>query len=319
MPIDEVLRTHLTNLQYNAAIDNSREVLCLACAGSGKSRTLAFRIARLIAEGEDPHSIVAFTFTKKAAESIKNRVASALAAAGLEPTILGAIYIGTIHSFCQNILSEMDAKYRQFDVLDDNRLKLYLMSRYGELEIYNLRRARGAAYFETINKVADAWKTANDELLPLQSVTQIDENLGSILERMERQLDRDRFIDFSLMIRKIVEAFRNRDPGILRIVPNIRHLMVDEYQDVNTSQEALIRELHEFITSLFVVGDDDQAIYAWRGADVSNILTFRTRYPNCSPHTLSEISPVTIPPISCISSLTTLPITARYRSILSSK
>ena len=127
--IDEVLQDNLAPDQLNAASDTSAEVLTLACAGSGKSRTLAFRIARLVAQGVSPDSIVAFTFTEKAAESIKLRVSQALTAAGLSPTVLGAMYIGTIHSYCQNILGEMDATYRQFDVLDDNRLKLYLISR----------------------------------------------------------------------------------------------------------------------------------------------------------------------------------------------
>ena len=82
MSIDQVLRSELTPGQYDAAIDPAAEVLCLACAGSGKSRTLAYRIARLLAEGERPEGIVAFTFTEKAAESIKRRVSEALRAAG---------------------------------------------------------------------------------------------------------------------------------------------------------------------------------------------------------------------------------------------
>jgi DNA helicase-2/ATP-dependent DNA helicase PcrA len=101
-PIATILaKGRLTPEQCAAAVDPAKEVLTLACAGSGKSRTLAFRIARLLAAGEDPKSIVAFTFTEKAAESIKLRVADALTKAGLEPTAIGAMYLGTIHSFCQ--------------------------------------------------------------------------------------------------------------------------------------------------------------------------------------------------------------------------
>src|SRR5882762_2678846 len=133
--IDAILRQDLTQQQYDAAVDASREVLCLACAGSGKSRTLAYRIARLIGQGVTPSSIVAFTFTEKAAESIKRRVASALTRVGLQPELLGVMYIGTIHSYCQNVLGQINARYRQFDVLDDNRLTLYLISRYGQLGI----------------------------------------------------------------------------------------------------------------------------------------------------------------------------------------
>jgi DNA helicase-2/ATP-dependent DNA helicase PcrA len=88
--------------------------------------------------------------------------------------------------------------------------------------------------------------------------------------------------------RNVVEALRANDPGVVRVVTSLSHLMVDEYQDVNPAQEALIRELHARSDTLFVVGDDDQSIYAWRGADVSNILTFQTRYPAATVHTLSQ-------------------------------
>src|SRR2546421_10031820 len=118
--IGTILDAELTPAQRAAATDASAEVLAIACAGSGKSRTLAFRIARLVAEGVDPRGIVAFTFTEKAAESIKLRVSRALAAVGFDPTLLGAMYVGTIHSYCKDLLGVMDATYRQYEVLDAN-------------------------------------------------------------------------------------------------------------------------------------------------------------------------------------------------------
>jgi DNA helicase-2/ATP-dependent DNA helicase PcrA len=289
MSIDQVLRSELTPDQYAAAVDPVREVLCLACAGSGKSRTLAYRIARLLAQGEAPEGIVAFTFTEKAAESIKRRVSQALAAAGLDPTVMGAMYIGTIHAYCQRILGDIDATYRQFDVLDENRLKLYLISRYYRLGLQNFRgRARGNSYFDTIKQTSDAWKTANDELLDFAAVSAEDPDLGDLLVRIQDGLRADQYIDFSLMIRNVVEAVRNNAPGVENGIGLLRHLMVDEYQDVNPCQEELIRLLHQRSDTLFVVGDDDQSIYAWRGADVSNILEFQQRYGGCSVHTLSQ-------------------------------
>lgn len=288
--IEDVLEANLTIPQLEAARDPGNEVLTLACAGSGKSRTLAFRIARLVAQGEDPASIVAFTFTEKAAESIKLQVSKALAAAGLEPGILGAMYIGTIHSYCQLVLYEINARYRQFDVLDENRLKLYLISRYPSLGLRGLRARvnRQSSYFETIKQVSNAWSTMNDEMVPVEDVAACDPELGDVLQVLRQQLDQDEFIDFSLMIRLAVESLQRNDIGARRAVSRLRHLMVDEYQDVNPAQEALIRELHRFVSTLFVVGDDDQSIYAWRGADVGNILSFSQRYPNCSTHTLSH-------------------------------
>ncbi len=289
MTIDQVLQENLTAEQYAAATDLAPEVLCLACAGSGKSRTLAYRIARLIAEGEPPEGIVAFTFTEKAAESIKRRVSEALQTAELDSTVIGALYIGTIHAYCHRVLGDMDPVYRQFDVLDENRLRLYLMSRFSDLGLKNFRkRAPKERYFDTIKQVSAAWKTANDELLAFAEVAEEDAELGGLLLKIQEALWRDQYLDFSLMIRNVVDAIRVNRPGIETAVGSLKHLMVDEYQDVNPCQEELIRLLHRRSNTLFAVGDDDQAIYAWRGADVSNIIDFRQRYPNCSPHTLSQ-------------------------------
>lgn len=277
----------LTREQYETVIDENNEILCLACAGSGKSRTLSFRIARLIHEGEKPEGIIAFTFTEKAAESIKRRVAEALEKAGLPVAIVGAMYIGTIHSYCQQLLGAMNAKYRQYDVLDENRLKLYLLSRYYELGLNELQRSKGARMFQTIAEVSNAWKTANDEMLTFDEIEAEDAPLGWCLKNISARLNSDQYIDFSLMIRLVVEALESNNQEINNVLEDVNHLMVDEYQDVNISQERLIRGLYDRMTSLFVVGDDDQSIYGWRGADVRNIIEFDQRFPDCSTHTLS--------------------------------
>src|SRR5215469_6636659 len=240
-PITQVIQQQLTPEQQAAALDTSAEVLTLACAGSGKSRTLAYRIARLIAEGNPPDSIVAFTFTEKAAESIKRRVSQALATAGLDPTVMGAMYIGTIHAYCQHVLGDMDALFRQFDVLDENRLKLYLISRYYQLGLNPFRsRARGNSYFDTIAQVSDAWKVANDELIDFQAVNTADPDLGALLTTLRDGLRTDQYLDFSLMIRIVVDALRKNEAGAIAATGKLRHLMCDEYQDVNPCQEELI-------------------------------------------------------------------------------
>ena len=284
--IEEMIRSQLTPDQASAALDRSREVLCLACAGSGKSQTLAFRVARLISEGVSPTSIVAFTFTEKAAESIKRRIAQTLALAGFSTNLIGQMYIGTIHAFCQNVLGKADAKYRQYDVLDDNRLTLFLMSRYPALQIKPLRSRFGDRYFETIKEVAAAWKLCQDEGLDLAHVAVLDAEVGTVLQLLRSLLERDQYIDFGSMIRLVVEHSANGNPAVNRALSEISHLLVDEYQDVSPSQEALIQAIHAQGSSIFVVGDDDQAIYSWRGADVSNILTFGDRYQVRTMHTL---------------------------------
>lgn len=188
----------MTEDQYNAAIDSSNEVLCLACAGSGKSTTLAFRIARLLAEGESPESLVAITFTEKAAESIKLKVAQTLPKVNLNPELLGAMFIGTVHSFGKNLLGELDADYRQFEILDENRLILYLISRYGEIGIHRLRLERGADYFATIKAVSDAWSQLNNEALNTEDFERYDPTLAEVLGNIRHFLHRDHFIDYLL-------------------------------------------------------------------------------------------------------------------------
>jgi DNA helicase-2/ATP-dependent DNA helicase PcrA len=289
--LDDVLRAELTEAQRAAVLDPSPEILAIACAGSGKSRTLAYRIARLVAEGTNPRGIVAFTFTEKAAESIKLRVAQALASIGIDPTLLGSMYIGTIHAYCKDLLGAMDATYRQYEVLDENRLKLYLISRYPQLAIKQLRDARGGQnmkYFKLIGEVADAWTIANEEMLDLDEITRRDAPLGTVLTNISARLDEDRFIDFTLMIRRTVEALMARQPGVENVVSTITHLMVDEYQDVNAIQERLIDEFHDRGVNLFVAGDDDQSIFAFRGCDVSYIRDFHNRYVDCARHDLTH-------------------------------
>lgn len=287
--INAVLRARLAPEQAAAASDPSANILSLACAGSGKSRTLAYRIAHLVAaRGVAPNSIAAFTFTEKAADTIKRRVADALQAAELDPALLGAMYIGTIHAFCQKALGEIDARYRQFDVLDQNRLILFLISRYPDIGIHHLRAARGGApYFDTIRAVANAWMLVNDELLDLPAVEAADPGIGGVLRTLGDRMHAAQFIDFSLMIRRVVEALGDQTAAHSETIARLRHLLVDEYQDVNPAQEALIQRLRDRDVSLFVVGDDDQAIYSWRGADISNILTFENRY-GATRHTLSH-------------------------------
>lgn len=293
--IDVLLRDALTDEQHAAATAPEREILALACAGSGKSRTLAYRIARLIAEGAKPEGIVAFTFTDKAAESIKIRVADALARCGLDPALVGAMYVGTIHAWCRMILGSMDARYRQYEVLDDNRLLMYLMSRYPRLGAPELRSLRArhapstqnqARYFETLKEIRNAWVLLNEELRDIADVADDDPDLATVLDNLGRLMDNDRFIDFSTMVRRVADALNHGDAGAERALADLEHVLVDEYQDINPVQDQLIQLMHERAHTLVVVGDDDQAIYSWRGADVGNILTFRQRYPSAAEHSL---------------------------------
>ena len=286
--IDTILEQELTPEQLAAATDDSADVLVIACAGSGKSRTLAYRIAWLIARGADPAEIVAFTFTEKAADTIQQRVATALGKIGRPPAEVGKIRIGTIHGFCWDLLRQVDARYRQFDVLDQNGLHLFLMDRYPQLGIQQLRQERATRYFDSIRRVAKAWEIVHGEALGLGDVGIHNQALGDVLLRLRELLDQSNYIDYSMMIRLVVDRLEARDRRTSLITGNIRHLLVDEYQDTNPLEERLISDLRLECDTLTVVGDDDQSIYGWRGSDVQNILGFLDRHPGASRHTLAH-------------------------------
>lgn len=283
MNIEQVLKSNLTEDQYNAVIDESRNILCLACAGSGKSRTLAYKIAYLLSQGEAPESIVAFTFTEKAAESIKRRVAEALRKFGLPENYIGAMFIGTLDAFCQKLLGDIDAKYRQYDILDRNGLILFLMSRFGQI---GLRHGEGRYFKENILPLADAWQTMNNEGIELTDIAKYDTTLYYRLNNLRDILDRDGYMDFSFAIRLGVQELKKITDKENSYIAKFEYLFVDEYQDINPIQEEFIRTLAGHLDMLFVVGDDDQSIYGWRGANVQNILTFSKRYENVAIHRL---------------------------------
>lgn len=281
MTTEEILRLNLTDEQYDAVVDKSRNILCLACAGSGKSRTLAYKIAYLISQGKAPESIIAFTFTEKAAESIKRRVADALHKFGLPENHIGAMFIGTVDSFCQKLLGDMDARYRQYDILDQNRLILYVMSRFDKLGL-----VRGQRYFARIGELTDAWQTLNNENISIDDVKKYDLNLYSKLMKLSELLNADGYMDFSFAINLAVKELKKIINSQNSYIEKFKFLFVDEYQDINPIQEEFIKTLSGSLEMLFVVGDDDQSIYGWRGANVQNILTFKDRYSNVSVHRL---------------------------------
>lgn len=282
MTVDEILKANLTEDQYDAVIDDHKNILCLACAGSGKSRTLAYKIAYLVFQGVEPESIVAFTFTEKAAESIKRRVAEALHKFGLPENFIGAMFIGTIDAFCQKLLGDINASYRQYDILDQNGLILFVMSRFSNL---GLKHGPGY-YFKRIKELADAWQTANNENISISDICNYDSELYTLLCNLRDILSRAGYMDFSYAVRLAVDELNQIDKKTGSEIEKYDYLFVDEYQDINPIQEEFIKTFSSFMKMLFVVGDDDQAIYGWRGANVQNILTFKDRYDNVSVHKL---------------------------------
>ncbi len=247
----------------------------IASAGSGKTEAVAQRVADLLADGVDPSAIVAFTFTERAAESLKSRVEQRVDARLGRDFLdrMNRCFIGTIHAYCFRLLQEHVPRFETFDVLDENRLAAFLTREEARIGFKTL--SPGGRLFEGIEIFTQNVDVVDNELIPLSA---LQEPFAGMLERFHEQLDRYRLLTYGQIIARAVAELHK--PEVFESVHGVlRHLIVDEYQDVNPAQEALIKRLAAPPVQLCIVGDDDQSIYQWRGSDVKNILEFTTRYP----------------------------------------
>ncbi len=251
-------------------------VQIIAGAGSGKTETVSQRVARLVADGVDPAHIVAFTFTKKAAKELKERIRERVLARAGEAVAdkLGSMYVGTIHGFCFQLLSTHIGTYESYTVMDENKFTAFML-RYQNRIDFKQFDASGRL-FAGMERFRESLDVVENELLSLDVLP---DDFRHAVEALYDLLDRHRLLTFGLQVQRAVEALRDEEIRN-RVVPNIRHLIVDEYQDVNPAQEELIQLLAKPTggADLVVVGDDDQAIYQWRGSSVENITTFASRY-----------------------------------------
>lgn len=253
-------------------------VQIIAAAGSGKTEVVSQRVAELLVGGEDPSSIVAFTFTEKAAEELKERirlrVVARLGDSGTDK--LGQLFVGTIHAFCFRLLQTYVPKYETYTPLDSNQLVNLLYREGTRLGLKALDP--NGRLFRAVNAFQRSVDVIENELLGFSDIPAGE--FRTTLSKYYNMLDDYRFMSFGTQIVRAVEALD--DPQThARVTKDLRHLIVDEYQDVNPAQERLIELLAKphGQADLVVVGDDDQAIYQWRGSNVDNIVTFEKRYP----------------------------------------
>ena len=246
----------------------------IASAGSGKTEVVSQRVAELLRSGEPAAGIVAFTFTERAAAELRHRIAER-AAEVVGPQVLdqfGALFVGTIHSYCFQLLQTHVPRYETYDVLDDKQLTALLTREAHRLDIRQFDANK--RLFGSIRRFLQAVDVVENELLVPESMP---DPFRQVLLAYLATLDRYRLLTFGQQTVRAVQALE--DPVVLeRIRATLRHLIVDEYQDVNPAQERLIATLAGPDVELCVVGDDDQAIYQWRGSDVGNIVTFTDRY-----------------------------------------
>ena len=245
----------------------------IASAGAGKTEVVAQRVAALLAEDVDPSSIVAFTFTERAAASLKSRI-DRRAVALVGPAILdriGTMFVGTIHSYCLRLLQEHVPRYEVYDVLDDHRLTAFLSREAYRLGVNDLE----GSLYKSIASFATSAQVVENELLETAKLRQ---PFRAVYEGYCRALHESRLLTYGQFIGQAVRALDDQPQVREAVHRTLRHLIVDEYQDINPAQEALVQHMVSGGAHLCVVGDDQQCIFQWRGSTVSNIVTFSDRY-----------------------------------------
>lgn len=268
-----------------AVAHRGSHVQIIAAAGSGKTEVVSQRVASLLAGGEPAESIVAFTFTEKAAAELKERIRERVTAKlGDSATDqLGRLYVGTIHGYCFRLLQTHVAKYETYTPLDPNQLTNLLYREQNRLQMKRLDPC--GKLFAGIRAFQESIDVVENELLQVEDLPDGDFKESSVA--YYRMLDGYRFMSFGTQIVEAVRALEHPDVRDT-VTADLKHLIVDEYQDVNPAQERLIRLLAKpnGTADLTVVGDDDQAIYQWRGSNVSNIVTFTERYKGVTQFSL---------------------------------
>ncbi|MBA3926865.1 DNA helicase PcrA [Listeria rustica] len=272
------------NPQQKKAVEATEgPLLIMAGAGSGKTRVLTHRIAYMMKErGVNPYNILAITFTNKAAREMKERVGNLL---GPEAE---SIWISTFHSMCVRILRrdiERIGFNRNFTILDGGD-QLSVIK--GILKDKNV----DAKKFEPRGILA-AISNAKNELMNAEEYKKeafgfFDQMVADVYVEYEKKLKKNQSLDFDDLIMVTIQLFE-RVPDVLEFYQRkFQYIHVDEYQDTNHSQYILVKLLAARFRNLCVVGDSDQSIYGWRGADITNIMTFEKDYPNAQTILLEE-------------------------------
>ncbi|MBQ8942032.1 MAG: DNA helicase PcrA [Firmicutes bacterium] len=265
----------LNPMQKQAVLTTDGPLLLLAGAGSGKTRVLTHRIAYIIETGRaKPSNILAITFTNKAAREMKERV-SALCEEGKN------VWVSTFHSTCVRILRSNIDKLgytNQFTIFDSDDSERLMKNIYKELNI-NDKVYPVKAVMNVISKQKDALVAPREYMIQVEKDFRM-KKVGELYEIYQQRLKDNNALDFDDLIFKTVMLFRGFPDVLEKYRQRFHYIMVDEYQDTNASQYQLIKLLAGGHGNLCAVGDDDQSIYGWRGADIRNILNFEDDFKN---------------------------------------
>ena len=273
----------LNPAQREAVLTTEGPLLVLAGAGSGKTRVLTFRIAHMLGDlGVKPWQILAITFTNKAAAEMRERLAA------LIPSGTRGMWVCTFHAMCVRMLRE-DADLLgytgQFTIYDDDdskRMVRDIMQALGiEQKQFPINMIRSK-----ISSAKNAMIGPEDMLKSADSPN--DKKAAQVYLELERRLRAANAMDFDDLLVRTLELLRTRPEVLDKYQERFRYISVDEYQDTNHVQYEIANLLAAKYQNLMVVGDDDQSIYSWRGADITNILDFEKDFKNCKTVKLEQ-------------------------------
>ena len=262
----------LNPAQREAAGHIDGPVLVLAGAGSGKTKTLTHRIAYMLEQGIKPWNILALTFTNKAAEEMRHRIEQLVGPAAHD------LWMSTFHSACVRILRrdiDMLGYPRAFNIYDTNDQVRLIRAILNEKNI-DIKKNPPKSF---VSKFDDVKRNPlnTDELADLIK-EKYDTQTQQVFLEYQRRMQQNNVLDFNDLINFTIQVFQQFPDVLKRRQKQFQYLMVDEYQDTNASQYTLIRLLSAHSRNIMVVGDDDQSIYGFRGADIQNILRFQQDY-----------------------------------------
>ena len=259
----------LNNQQLLAVKKTKQSCLVLAGAGSGKTRVLTMRIYYILASKLAlPNQILSVTFTNKAANEMRSRVGD------MFNRSLEGWWVGTFHSICAKILRSyaQEVGLKNDFVIIDKEDQIKLIKNICEIEKINTSEKNPNYFLSFIDRFKNESLTAND--INNMKEKKYEKNVIKIYNIYEKELLRLNCCDFGNLILHCISIFRNNKNILKRYQNQFKYILVDEYQDINFAQQKWLKYLYEGHKNICCVGDDDQSIYSWRGADVSNLLNF---------------------------------------------
>ena len=296
-----MLNLNLLNKEQREAVETvDGPLLVLAGAGSGKTRVLTYRIANLIENhGVAPWSILALTFTNKAAKEMKERTDKLI---GIEDSDM---WVTTFHSFCVRVLRididrlGYDSRFVIYDEQDQNGIIKDIVSP----QIFDEKRMSNGLVRSMISQAKNSGESP--ERFLLDSGTGMDDKLVEIYRAYQKKLKSSNALDFDDLLIKTVELFETCPDVLEKYRKKFRFVLVDEYQDTNAPQYRIIKLICGEHRNICVVGDDDQSIYGWRGADIRNILDFEKDFPGAKVIRLEQNYRSTKAILDCANSVIT--------------